>query len=309
VQFLLVGVQGILPLARRERPDREIPVARLKGGNVDLDRRHDRRELDLDELARVLTAARDSAITFRGMTGVDRFHLYLAAVGTGFRAGELAVLRPESFRFGPPAATVTLPAAAEKNRKGSTQPLPPGVAAALQTYVVGRPAGRPVWPGTWSQVAVDLLRIDLDAAGVPYKVAGPDGQLFADFHSLRHSFITLLARSGVAPKEAQRLARHGDIRLTLQRYTHLGLDDLTMAVGRLPAIVENPGATPAAEFISIPADQYAAVIALAAAGLTLLGGEFSCTNVAQALPPTGDDSGRNGTAAGAKRQAKKRHKP
>ena len=32
--------------------------------------------------------------------------------------------------------------------------------------------------------------------------------LFADFHSMRHLFITSLERAGVSPKMAQTLARH-----------------------------------------------------------------------------------------------------
>ena len=49
--------------------------------------------------------------------------------------------------------------------------------------------------------------------------------LYADFHSLRHWFITGLARAGVSPKMAQTLARHSDIRLTLGVYTHVELPD------------------------------------------------------------------------------------
>ena len=37
----------------------------------------------------------------------------------------------------------------------------------------------------------------------------------ADFHSLRHTFITRLVRSGVKPKEAKALARHSTITLTI----------------------------------------------------------------------------------------------
>ena len=44
--------------------------------------------------------------------------------------------------------------------------------------------------------------------------------VFADFHANRHTFITNLGRSGVSPKLAQTLARHSDIRLTFDIYTH-----------------------------------------------------------------------------------------
>ena len=58
--------------------------------------------------------------------------------------------------------------------------------------------------------------------------------LFADFHSLRHLFITSLERAGVSPKMAQTLARHSDIRLTLGVYTHVELPDCSAAIESLP---------------------------------------------------------------------------
>ena len=58
--------------------------------------------------------------------------------------------------------------------------------------------------------------------------------LFADFHSMRHLFITSLERAGIRPKMAQVLARHSDIRLTLGVYTHVELHDQTAAIGALP---------------------------------------------------------------------------
>jgi integrase len=58
--------------------------------------------------------------------------------------------------------------------------------------------------------------------------------LYADFHSLRHYFITSLERLGASPKMAQVLARHSDIRLTLGVYTHVGLHDQTAAIEALP---------------------------------------------------------------------------
>jgi hypothetical protein len=35
-----------------------------------------------------------------------------------------------------------------------------------------------------------MLRIDLDAASIPYAVKGPNGHELADFHALRPSYIT-----------------------------------------------------------------------------------------------------------------------
>ena len=41
-----------------------------------------------------------------------------------------------------------------------------------------------------------MLRIDLEAAGIAYAIEGPDGLEYADFHSLRHSFLTLATATG-----------------------------------------------------------------------------------------------------------------
>jgi site-specific recombinase XerC len=216
------------------------PLAHLSGGNVKLDRRHDRRALPLDELRAVLDAAARSDISFRGMSGSDRHVLYLTACATGFRAEELACLRPESFDFDAEPPVAVLGAAETKNRKGATQPLPPDIAAALRDYLTGRPAGAPLWPGNWWKLGADMLRIVLDGAGVPYAVEGPDGPLYADFHALRHSYIALLEKSGATLKEAMQLARHSDPKLTMAVYVRAQLHDLGRAVERLPDLMSGP---------------------------------------------------------------------
>ena len=52
----------------------------------------------------------------------------------------------------------------------------------------------------------------------------------ADFHSLRHRFITELVKAGAHPKE---LARHSTITLTMDRYAHVGLQDSATALTKL----------------------------------------------------------------------------
>ena len=62
-----------------------------------------------------------------------------------------------------------------------------------------------------------MLRPDLEAAKIRYVTHA--GQ--ADFHALRHTYVTSLANAGVKPKALQTLARHSTITLTLEHYTHL----------------------------------------------------------------------------------------
>jgi len=80
-------------------------------------------------------------------------------------------------------------------------------------------------------VGAKLIRPDLKAAGIPYE---DRWGVVADFHALRHSFITALARGGVHPKTAQDSARHSDINLTMGRYTHTLMEGRATALETLP---------------------------------------------------------------------------
>ena len=137
-------------------------------------------------------------------------------------------------------------AAYAKNGKTATQPLPAEIAEALRGYLAGRAGGAPVWPGTWHEKGAEMLRIDLDAAGISYEVEGPDGPLFADFHALRHSYVALLDRAGLTLKQAMQLARHSDPKLTMAVYGRAHLHDLGAAVDRLDVPLP-PVAAPAAK--------------------------------------------------------------
>jgi integrase len=179
--------------------------------------------------------ARGSGRPFRGLSGADRFHLYATACGTGFRAAALASLLPESFDLDADPPTVTLAARSNKSRKTKVQPLPPDVAELLREYLRGRAAGRPVWGGTWAKAfkAAEMLRSDLEAAGIPYAVEGPDGPLYADCHALRHTYLTLGGKAGIDLRTLQELAGHSKPELTA-RYSHRRLYDLAGAVEKLP---------------------------------------------------------------------------
>jgi integrase len=235
VNNYLVYVKSFCRWMVRDRRMGEDPLAHLQKGNVKTDRRHDRRELEVDELRSLLAATQTSARSVLGLTGRDRFHLYATACGTGFRASALGSLTPESFDLDPDQPTVTLAARHAKNRRLKVQPLPPDLAELLRDYLADKPAGRPVWGGPWAskRKGAEMLRGDLEAAGIPYAVEGPDGPLFADFHALRHTYLTLLGRNGVDLRTSQELAGHSTPVLTA-RYSHRRLYDLAGAVEKLP---------------------------------------------------------------------------
>ncbi len=153
------------------------------------------------------------------------------------RAGELSCLTPANFDLGSEPPTVSLRGNETKNGQTAIQPLPPDVTSVLMGYLKNQPSRQPIWPGTWHEKAAEMLRIDLDAASIPYIVEGPDGPLFADFHALRHSYVALLDQTGVSLKQAMHLARHSDSKLTMARYGRPQLHDLGAAVERFPSLL------------------------------------------------------------------------
>jgi integrase len=236
VNFYLAAVKQFCNWLVKDRRMPDNPLAHLSGGNVQTDRRHDRRPLSEDELRLLLATTKASEWTAPELSGYDRHMLYVVACVTGFRKAELATLTPKSFDLDAEPPTATVPAAYTKNKKLAEQPLPPDVVAAFREYLDGKPAGVPLWPGTWTERAAEMFRRDLEAAGIPYAVEGPDGPLFADFHALRHSYVALLDKAGVSLKQAMQLARHSDPRLTMARYGRAQLADLGATVERLPSL-------------------------------------------------------------------------
>jgi integrase len=245
----LVSVKAFAAWMEKDGRIAASPLRHLAAGNVHVDRRHSRRALTPDEAGRLLAAAKGSLRVICGNTGFDRYAVYLTALGTGFRANELASLTPESFRLDDEVPVITLSARVGKNRRLVHQPIGADLVAVLREYLKGRPAGVPVWHLKGVRTA-EMLRHDLEDAGIEYVVEGPDGPEYADFHALRHTYITSLERAGVSIKTAMMLARHSDPKLTLNVYTHRGLVDLAAAVEQLPRLESAPPRSGGADFVT-----------------------------------------------------------
>lgn len=212
------------------------PLGILRRFNADTDRRRVRRSLTAAELQTLLVTTSRSTVILYGFDGEARSMLYLAAGFTGLRASELASLTPRSFDFD--AGTVTIEAAHSKNRRKDTLPLHQELVVRLSAWLQTRSAATlridgngPLWPGSWAarRVGARMIRQDLKAAGIEVEVNGQR----IDFHALRTTFVTLLARAGVSLATAQRLARHSTPELTAKNYTRLELQDLAGSVGLL----------------------------------------------------------------------------
>ncbi len=264
--YYQTAAKGFTRWMVRDRRLSSDPFIHLRGLNARTDKRRERRSLSHDNFGRFLNAARASVSTFRGLTGRDRYVLYLCAARTGLRAGELASLTEASFDLTSEPATVTIGASNEKGRRGAVLPLGDEVAGVVAEWLADRNrntaslplTGRraqPLWPGSWSQNAAMMLRDDLAAARAAWikeaksdpseqerreqsdrlSYTDDDGHVF-DFHALRGQFITDLGRAGVSLQDAQKLARHSDPKLTASVYTHLSVTDLGRSVNKLPAL-------------------------------------------------------------------------
>ena len=55
-------------------------------------------------------------------------------------------------------------------------------------------------------------------------------------HVCRHTYCSNMARSGMNPKTLQYLMGHSDIGVTMNTYTHLGLDDAQNEMVRLQLV-------------------------------------------------------------------------
>ncbi len=218
----------------RHKRLRDDPLIHLEMLNVQVDRRHDRRALSDDEVTRLLKATKEGG-TVLGMAASERLMLYVVALSTGLRASELASLNAESLRLLDDPPTVTVKAGYSKRRRRDVLPLPTDILAAVREWLATKPAGGELWPGNWAKnrYAGKILQVDLVAADVAYEDASG---LFADFHALRHTFITNLGRHGVPLVAAQKLARHSTPVLTAARYTHIDLQDQHREVQKLPPL-------------------------------------------------------------------------
>ncbi len=153
----------------------------------------------------------------------ERALVYRFALTTGLRRGELEQLTVADVNA--EERVVRVRASVAKSRAEQVVPLPRDVAA---TWTAWRREHRPTDSGGKALPpvpAVDVLREDLRAAGIEPETA--EGKI--DFHSLRVTFATSLARAGVPLAVAQRLMRHSTPLLTTKHYTRLEIFDLAAA--------------------------------------------------------------------------------
>ncbi|HZW34904.1 MAG TPA: tyrosine-type recombinase/integrase, partial [Isosphaeraceae bacterium] len=202
-------VKNFTKWAWRDGRTREDLLAHLQPpDNPESDRRRVRRALTVPELARLIEAAESGPVR-RQLSGIDRAMLYRITAGTGFRSEEMQSLTPESFDLDGSCPTITVEAADSKRRRRDVQPIQPALASLLRPWLAGRPQSQPVFPvDRWA--ILEALKADEAAAGIAYK----NEEGFADFHALRHTYLTLGGQAGIDLRTLQELAGHSTPALT-----------------------------------------------------------------------------------------------
>lgn len=207
------------------------PLIGVERLNVEVDVRHKRRALSSTEFAQLVQSARNSGIRIQQFSGEQRARIYLLSYLTGIRQKELSSLTPRSFDLKTDPPTVTIEARSSKHRKKDVLPLHPELAAVLPSWLHGLKPSQKLFSGLERKKAWFMVKRDLERVGIKYETE----EGIADFHAAgRHTHITELLRSGATLPEAQKLARHSDIKMTM-KYAHIGLDDQAEAVANLPA--------------------------------------------------------------------------
>ncbi|WP_309385617.1 tyrosine-type recombinase/integrase [Cerasicoccus frondis] len=141
--------------------------------------------------------------------------LYLTAAYTGLRLGELRQVLRGDVIFDHERPHIKARAITTKNRKSALVPLHPMLAEELKK---GWPYDAPLDEAVFSIIKQPdaQFRRHLDQAGIS-RLDALGRKL--DFHALRYTFATKLAREGTAQRTAQELMRHSDPKLTAQIYT------------------------------------------------------------------------------------------
>jgi integrase len=273
--------------------------------------RHQRRVLSNEEMTRLLNAAADGPHV-QCVPGQTRAILYLLASVTGYRRKELANLTPESFDLDGQTPTVNLGATSTKNNKAAVQPIPPQVADVMRGFLQGIEAGQAVFPlkrsGGGIRRTSKMMQVDLELARAQWieeansdtkeikertksdflKYENSQGEV-ADLHSLRHRYVTELARAGVPITLARDLARHSDIRLTAGIYSHVNLSEKAAAVNGIAFDAEpkgqQKGSTEGSTFREVAAQR-------AAVNRPLGGGNRQCLTQVDGRKGPGNEPGK-----------------
>ena len=203
------------------------------------DNSHSRRELTMDELRRLLAAAKKASSEW--------YELFLIGIYTGLRLGDCCRLDWSQVNLAQGVIQIVPQKTRRHHQRMVTIPIHPALGSAL----VGQQAddckplmGGPVLPEiaemyrtTRWQVSHALARI-FRAANIvtSVQIAGRRNRTpEATFHSLRHTFVSFAANAGVPLHIVQSIVGHESTAMT-RHYYHENLAALKSAVAAIPML-------------------------------------------------------------------------
>jgi integrase len=220
------------------------PFHRLHGVATPADTKRERLALTAEQVQLLVAAAEERPVAeYRknhpqalpetlqrlARNGRHRGLLYLFAALTGLRRAECAGIRWADLQL-VGETSVTARAVTTKAKRREPLPLDQILARELLAWrkAVAQERGGRVPPATEAVFAVPKnltvqLRKDAKHAEIPLE---DDHGRKLDFHALRATFATLLAKAGVPLQVGRGLIRHTDPKLTAKHYEKLALSDL-----------------------------------------------------------------------------------
>ncbi len=163
---------------------------------------------------------------------LHRATVYLTILYTGLRSSEMKGLNWEDFDFEANPPCVRVPSSISRNRKSSVHGLRPELVAALKQFSPS--LSMPFeWAFRGKVPRVPTFKRDPEAANIPFE---DERGRRVNIHSLRKSFGTMLAVSGVSLRTGMELMRHSESRLTEKVYTDASHLPLQSALAGLPSL-------------------------------------------------------------------------
>lgn len=221
-----------------------------------VEKRRTRRDLKPADLIRLLVSAFHSPKTIAGMTGPERALLYIIAILTGWRWGELRQIQRMEVFLNEDIPYIAPAAAKQKSRRSDIVVLRGDVVELLRGYfsMIAQSPEALVFKMPAGNEGAEMIANDLQHTGdsleaiaekqkrgeeplVAIPAVDEHGRV-ADFHALRHSFATMLDRAGTPLGVRHQIMRHRtDKSLTLGTYTHADFKDQQEALDSLPVLI------------------------------------------------------------------------
>jgi integrase len=202
-----------------------------------------RRNLSAEELKTVLERAQDNMRL-----------LFIIGTFTGLRLADVVNLKTENIEYNPyppdtgprPGFIVVKPKKTERVNKIVDIPLHPSVTASLRDLKAKRKEGF-LFPKEQALHAknpselTSVIQQFFEGCGIKTTEEIGDGHrrraiVRVGFHSLRHTFVSMCAKSGAQLHVIQKIVGHGNPMLTSDKYLHLDRADKQAAIQSLPPL-------------------------------------------------------------------------